>query len=592
MEQRLDMVVPVAATAVALGVLAALGGASVWAVAACVAVGGAGVLLTARRGERSALGREGTGQGATGSDGGAAVAQVAVASADLALLAHRIRGATEGQQRLLESIRDSVASLCEAAQTVASGAAESAEIAATARKGATEGGLAVRRLVGDLEKSVESAVESTMTIKDLSERVAEVGTIAGTIDQIAARTRLLALNATIEAARAGEQGRGFAVVAQEVQELAGQAADAASTITGIVRGITETTNRSYTSHEAVQASTERMREGVIIAHEAGDAFDGIVDQVDGLSRRIDGVAATSAQQATTAQDVLSSARVVTVAAGSTASSARSLATASERIERATDVLGASAVAQSGAAGAGQALGEVATALRPVFDVPREHAGRLLALVELARATKGGVSVGDLQQLDEAMTANLATFRAEVCGATVTVAPGVLDDRSMWMQWWVNDGATQRQLFPDLDPKSPAFYDYTGADWYTTPLQRAATWLSDPYFDEGGADAEIVTISVPAALDAELLGVATADINLDQIGRLCAPALHRLARSAALVTATGVVVASSDVERWAPGKPLPDRTCEWVAASSGPMTSGPDGATVARTPTLDWALLLV
>ena len=80
------------------------------------------------------------------------------------------------------------------------------------------------------ERSVESARETDIAVKDLDAAASEIDFVASFISGVARQTNLLALNATIEAARAGERGRGFAVVAGEVKALAEQTSQAAQKI--------------------------------------------------------------------------------------------------------------------------------------------------------------------------------------------------------------------------------------------------------------------------------------------------------------------------------------------------------------------------
>jgi hypothetical protein len=167
----------------------------------------------------------------------------------------------------------------------------------------------------------------------------------------------------------------------------------------------------------------------------------------------------------------------------------------------------------------------------------------------------------------------------VCGATLTVVPRLLGDRELWMQWWARDargGLTQ--LRPQLDRTLPDFYDYTGDEWFTVPKARRRTWLSDPYFDDGGADLDIVTISVPALLDDALVAVATADLDLGGVAELCAPALRRLGGPAALLGEAGKVVATNDRARFALGAPV-----------AGDLRAA---GVEHRSPALDWSLLVL
>jgi len=101
-----------------------------------------------------------------------------------------------------------------------------AENAQAATEQTTNGAQIVRSSVLVMENIAQRVRESSQTVESLGQRSDQIGTIAGTIEDITDQTNLLALNAAIEAARAGEMGRGFAVVADEVRALAERTAKA------------------------------------------------------------------------------------------------------------------------------------------------------------------------------------------------------------------------------------------------------------------------------------------------------------------------------------------------------------------------------
>ena len=56
------------------------------------------------------------------------------------------------------------------------------------------------------------------------------------------------------------------------------------------------------------------------------------------------------------------------------------------------------------------------------------------------------------------------------------------------------------------------YDYSNQPWFTAPVQTMAAVWSEPYFDAGGGEINMVTYSAPVVKDGVIIGVLTADFG--------------------------------------------------------------------------------
>ena len=123
--------------------------------------------------------------------------------------------------------------------------------------------------VNNLEQVINNTADALLLLQ------ADATAIEGVLSLIqgfAEQTNLLALNAAIEAARAGEHGRGFAVVADEVRNLSGNTAQAASQIQALVEKLNLAVNKTAELMASQQKVANQTTQAVA---QTNQAFEGI-----------------------------------------------------------------------------------------------------------------------------------------------------------------------------------------------------------------------------------------------------------------------------------------------------------------------------
>lgn len=113
-------------------------------------------------------------------------------------------------------------------------AEDSAAIAGRVAASSKEGFSAVSGMRATVKSLEEASTVAEDTIRVLTADTEKIGSIVGSISDLANQTNILAINASIQAARAGEKGKGFAVIAAEIRKLAEQSNKSAGEIAGLI----------------------------------------------------------------------------------------------------------------------------------------------------------------------------------------------------------------------------------------------------------------------------------------------------------------------------------------------------------------------
>ena len=180
-------------------------------------------------------------------------------------------GATS-QSLSIAGLRDNIQVLSEKLGIVQKNAELAAKISSTTNEQLADG-----------EEKMQQLMEAMERINETSD---EIGSIVGTINELANQTNLLSLNASIEAARAGEAGKGFAVVADEIGKLAQESSKAANM-----------------TRELIGVSMEEINKGNQIADHVMDSLKTAVEAVDNVNGMIQKTAGNAADQAQSMEQI-------------------------------------------------------------------------------------------------------------------------------------------------------------------------------------------------------------------------------------------------------------------------------------------------
>lgn len=232
--------------------------------------------------------------------------------------------ATQETVTVIGEMTSSVHVVAEGARVLADSAARTVEVA----QAGADTVHAAQRGMAEIQEGWLATEERIRALGGHSDRIDDITRV---MSHLAAQTKLLALNAAIEAARAGEHGRGFAVVADEVGRLAAQSAQSSREIAGLVSDIRDGIENVVST---MNASTERVADGMRLSQRTAQALEGILAAVEGTNQQLMQVSASAQEMTSRITRVTELVQGVANVAEESAASAQEMAAQSAEVEHA------------------------------------------------------------------------------------------------------------------------------------------------------------------------------------------------------------------------------------------------------------------
>jgi phosphoserine phosphatase RsbU/P len=192
----------------------------------------------------------------------------------------------------------------------------------------------------------------------------------------------------------------------------------------------------------------------------------------------------------------------------------------------------------------EAVNAAESAVSRIEDVLHSVEERTLALGE-------ALAVLAPREADaDALLRRFVQGNRDLYGAAIAWTPGPRRERrALYYHWPAGEGTGLEAA--DLASEA---YRYWERDWFREPLAASRPLWTEPYRDEGGGEASMVTFSVPfRGRDGAPAGVVTADVRLQRLDSIVKAIELGRSGFGLVLSRTGVVIAASEHDRAGPSR---------------------------------------
>jgi len=184
----------------------------------------------------------------------------------------------------------------------------------------------------------------------------------------------------------------------------------------------------------------------------------------------------------------------------------------------------------------EAVNETEAAVSRVEDVLHSVEERTLALGEALSV------LGPREEDVDPLLRRFVQGNRDLFGAAVAWVPGPRGEHRALYYHWAAQGGSRLET-ADLTSEA---YRYWERDWFKDPLAAGGPVWTEPYRDEGGGEASMVTFSVPfGESDRGPRGVVTADVRLLRLDGIVQAIELGRSGFGLLLSRSAVVIAASD-----------------------------------------------